>query len=179
MEVHRGDEVAPLLTLGWRHAFSDDLRCYADFSGVKKPSGTLTGHLLAGVIYRALAQVMPERIIAECGGAPSMRAVFSGVRNQLQRCTLDMSAQQGLSGVGFAGQCEFLQQTVLSRKIAIAVISQRPIPAPIQFGAVAQLGRHRAEVRVGGTGIWRSTNGGASWTSAPCPVRFHVFPLLS
>ena len=39
----------------------------------------LTGHLLAGVIYRALADVLPDRIIAECGGAPSMRAVFSGV----------------------------------------------------------------------------------------------------
>lgn len=38
----------------------------------------LTGHLLAGVIYKALAQAVPERVIAECGGAPTMRAVFSG-----------------------------------------------------------------------------------------------------
>ncbi len=43
-----GSAVAPLLTLGWRHAFSDRLRAYADFSGVRKPSGTLTGHLLNG-----------------------------------------------------------------------------------------------------------------------------------
>jgi len=41
-----GNAVAPLLTLGWRHAFSDRFRGYADFSGVRKPSGALTGHLL-------------------------------------------------------------------------------------------------------------------------------------
>jgi N-methylhydantoinase B len=39
----------------------------------------LTGHLLAGVIYRALADVVPDRIIAESGAAPSMRAIFSGL----------------------------------------------------------------------------------------------------
>ncbi|HYF08909.1 MAG TPA: hydantoinase B/oxoprolinase family protein, partial [Acetobacteraceae bacterium] len=38
----------------------------------------LTGHLLAGAIYKALAEVIPEKIIAECGGAPTMRALFSG-----------------------------------------------------------------------------------------------------
>lgn len=38
--------VAPLLTLGWRHAFSEDLRAYVDFSGVRKSFGTVTGHLL-------------------------------------------------------------------------------------------------------------------------------------
>ena len=39
----------------------------------------LTGHLLAGAIYQALSPVIPGRIIAECGGAPTMRALFSGV----------------------------------------------------------------------------------------------------
>lgn len=46
----QGDAVAPLLTLGWRHAFSSDFRVYADFSGVRKPSGALTGHLLNGTL---------------------------------------------------------------------------------------------------------------------------------
>jgi hypothetical protein len=41
-----GNAVAPLLELGWRHAFSDSLRGYVDFAGVRKPSGTLTGHLM-------------------------------------------------------------------------------------------------------------------------------------
>jgi hypothetical protein len=45
-----GSAVAPLLTLGWKHSFSDAFRGYADFAGVRKPSGTLTGHLLNGTL---------------------------------------------------------------------------------------------------------------------------------
>jgi hypothetical protein len=45
-----GDAVAPLLTLGWRHSFSDAVRGYADFSGVRKPYGPLQGHLLNGTL---------------------------------------------------------------------------------------------------------------------------------
>ena len=45
-----GNAIAPLLTLGWRHAFSDNFRGYAEFSGVRKPSGPLTGHLLNGTV---------------------------------------------------------------------------------------------------------------------------------
>jgi N-methylhydantoinase B len=41
----------------------------------------LTGHLLAGVIYQALAEVLPDKVIADSGGAPTMRALFSGVRD--------------------------------------------------------------------------------------------------
>lgn len=36
---------APLLELGWKHAFSKNLRMYAEASGVKKNWGNLTGHL--------------------------------------------------------------------------------------------------------------------------------------
>jgi hypothetical protein len=45
-----GSAVAPLVTLGWRHAFGERMRIYADFSGVRKPSGALTGHLLNGTV---------------------------------------------------------------------------------------------------------------------------------
>jgi hypothetical protein len=41
-----GNAIAPLLELGWRHAFSENLRGYIDLAGVRKPSGTLTGHLM-------------------------------------------------------------------------------------------------------------------------------------
>lgn len=36
---------APLLELGWRHAFSNNMRVYADISGVEKHWGNLTGHI--------------------------------------------------------------------------------------------------------------------------------------
>ena len=38
----------------------------------------LTGHLLAAAIYECLAQAVPDKVIAECGGAPTMRSVYSG-----------------------------------------------------------------------------------------------------
>lgn len=40
--------VAPLLTLGWRHAFTPDLRLVADISGMKKNGGNLNGHIYNG-----------------------------------------------------------------------------------------------------------------------------------
>jgi hypothetical protein len=45
-----GDAVAPLATLAWRHSFSEEWRGYADFSGVRKPYGTLQGHLINGTL---------------------------------------------------------------------------------------------------------------------------------
>ncbi|MEO7068814.1 MAG: autotransporter outer membrane beta-barrel domain-containing protein [Rhodanobacter sp.] len=36
---------APLLQLGWRHAFNNNVRIYADVSGVKKNGGRLSGHI--------------------------------------------------------------------------------------------------------------------------------------
>lgn len=39
------DAVAPLVTLGYKHAFSENLRVYLDASGVRKNGGTLSGHI--------------------------------------------------------------------------------------------------------------------------------------
>lgn len=39
------DAVAPLIELGWRHAFSPNLRMYAEAGGVKKNGGNLQGHI--------------------------------------------------------------------------------------------------------------------------------------
>lgn len=46
------DTFAPLVTLGFRHAFSDELRVYLDASGVRKNGTRLGGH-----IYNAAAGV--------------------------------------------------------------------------------------------------------------------------
>lgn len=37
---------APMLQLGWRHAFNDQWRMYADAAGVKKNGGRLSGHIV-------------------------------------------------------------------------------------------------------------------------------------
>jgi len=41
---------APLLSLGWKHAFNKDLRLYAEASGVKKAWGTVTGHIYGAAL---------------------------------------------------------------------------------------------------------------------------------
>jgi hypothetical protein len=41
---------APLLALGWRHAFSERWRVYADLSGVAKDGGALRGHIVDAAV---------------------------------------------------------------------------------------------------------------------------------
>ena len=59
-------------------------------------SRQLTGHLLSAAIFRALAPVIPERIIADCGGAPSMRALFSGADRAGRRFSQILFASGGM-----------------------------------------------------------------------------------
>lgn len=56
----------------------------------------LTGHLLAGVIYKAMADAVPDKVIAECGGAPTMRAVFSGADVDGRRFSQILFASGGM-----------------------------------------------------------------------------------
>jgi N-methylhydantoinase B len=61
----------------------------------------LTGHLLAGAIYQALAPVLPEKVIAECGGAPTMRALFSGINADGDRFSQVLFASGGMGAGPF------------------------------------------------------------------------------
>ena len=56
----------------------------------------LTGHLLAGVIYRALSQAIPDLVLADCGSAPTMRAVFNGADRQGNRFSQILFASGGM-----------------------------------------------------------------------------------
>lgn len=56
----------------------------------------LTGHLLAAAIYECLAQAVPDRVIAECGGAPTMRSVYSGVDREGNRFSQIFFASGGM-----------------------------------------------------------------------------------
>lgn len=59
----------------------------------------LTGHLLAGAIYKALSPVIPKQIIAECGGAPTMRALFSGINREGDRFSQVLFASGGMGAL--------------------------------------------------------------------------------
>ncbi|MYM36088.1 hypothetical protein GTP44_06510 [Duganella sp. FT50W] len=41
---------APLLELGWRQQLSDNVRIYADASGIKKNGGSIQGHIYGGAL---------------------------------------------------------------------------------------------------------------------------------
>ena len=58
----------------------------------------LTGHLLAGVVFGALAQALPDKVIAESGSAPTTRSVFSGMDRHGNRFSQIMFASGGMGG---------------------------------------------------------------------------------
>jgi N-methylhydantoinase B len=58
----------------------------------------LTGHLLAGVIYRALAPAIPDKIAAESGTAPTLRSVYSGGDRHGNRFSQVLFASGGMGG---------------------------------------------------------------------------------
>ncbi len=47
---YSADAVAPLIQLGWRHAFSPNIRLHVDLSGVEKTGGNTTGHIYNSAI---------------------------------------------------------------------------------------------------------------------------------
>jgi N-methylhydantoinase B len=56
----------------------------------------LTGHLLCCALYRALARVLPDRVIADSGGAPALRAQFAGVADGGDPFALLLFASAGM-----------------------------------------------------------------------------------
>jgi N-methylhydantoinase B len=62
----------------------------------------LTGHLLAGAVYGCLAQAVPHAVLAECGSAPTLRALFSGTDRQGNRFSQILFASGGM-GASAAG----------------------------------------------------------------------------
>ena len=88
----------------------------------------LTGHLLAGAIYKALAPVLPERIIAECGGAPTMRALFSGTTDAGNRFSQVLFAS---GGMGAAPHRDGLSTTAFPTNVGAGSVEAYESVAPL------------------------------------------------
>ncbi len=56
----------------------------------------LSGHVLSCAIYQALAEVVPDKIIADSGGAPAMRARLGGVDDNGDRFSVVLFASAGM-----------------------------------------------------------------------------------
>ncbi len=83
----------------------------------------LTGHFLAGLVFGALAPAIPDKVIADSGGGPCLRTVYSGMSPDGTRFSSVLFAsggmgatpvKDGLSCVGFpantgAGSYEALE----------------------------------------------------------------------
>lgn len=88
----------------------------------------LTGHLLAGAIYKALAPVLPERIIAESGGAPTMRALFSGITDSGDRFSQVLFAS---GGMGAAPHRDGLSTTAFPTNVGAGSVEAYESVAPL------------------------------------------------
>lgn len=58
----------------------------------------LSGHILSCAIYQALAEVVPDKVIADSGGAPAMRARLGGVDDNGDRYSTVLFASAGMGG---------------------------------------------------------------------------------
>ncbi|WP_200886620.1 hydantoinase B/oxoprolinase family protein [Phaeacidiphilus oryzae] len=62
----------------------------------------LTGHLLCCAVYQALAGVLPERVIADSGGAPALRVQLSGRDERGEEFGLVLFASAGMGASAHA-----------------------------------------------------------------------------
>ena len=88
----------------------------------------LTGHLLAGAVYKALAAVLPDKIIAECGGAPTMRALFSGANDEGDRFSQVLFAS---GGMGAAPHKDGMSTTAFPTNVGAGSIEAFESVAPL------------------------------------------------
>jgi len=88
----------------------------------------LTGHMLAGAIYKALAGVLPDKVIAECGGAPTMRGVFSGYDDDGNRFSQLLFSS---GGMGASSRRDGLSTTAFPTNVGAGSIEAFESIAPI------------------------------------------------
>jgi N-methylhydantoinase B len=88
----------------------------------------LTGHLLAGAVYGCLAQAVPETVIAECGGAPTLRALFSGTDRQGRRFSQILFAS---GGMGASARSDGLSTTAFPTNSGAGSVEAFEAAAPL------------------------------------------------
>jgi N-methylhydantoinase B len=122
----------------------------------------LTGHLLAGAIYQALAPVIPRQIIAECGGAPTMRALFSGIKDDGDRFSQVLFAS---GGMGAMPHHDGLATTAFPTNVGAGSIEAYESVAPLLVW------KKHLRTDSGGAGTYRGGLGQAVeielWTKTP------------
>ena len=106
----------------------------------------LSGHVLSCAIYQALAAVLPNRIIADSGGAPAMRARIGGHSDSGDRFQTMLFAS---AGMGASSSADGLSTTAFPTNSGAGSLEVLEAVSPLLF--------HRKEFRPnsGGAGKYR------------------------
>ncbi|MFD0319049.1 hydantoinase B/oxoprolinase family protein [Streptomyces flavalbus] len=108
----------------------------------------LTGHLLSCAIYQALAPVLPDRVIADSGGAPALRVRFAGVDDDGRPFSLMLFAN---AGMGASKEEDGLSTTAFPTNSGGGSIEALEAASPLHF--------LRKELRPGSGGRGRRRGG--------------------
>ncbi len=91
----------------------------------------LTGHLLSCALYQALAPILYDRVIADSGGAPALRAHFSGVKHDGERFGLLLFAS---AGMGASSTRDGLSTTAFPTNSGAGSVEALEAVSPLLFG---------------------------------------------
>ncbi|GLY37753.1 methylhydantoinase [Amycolatopsis sp. NBRC 101858] len=108
----------------------------------------LTGHLLSCAIYRALAPVLPDRVIADSGGAPALRVRFAGVDDAGRPFAQMLFAN---AGMGASKEQDGLSATAFPTNSGSGSVEAMEVASPLRFV--------RKELREGSGGRGRRRGG--------------------
>lgn len=90
----------------------------------------LTGHLLSCAVYKALADVLPDRVLADSGGSPALRVQFSGRTEQNEPFALVLFAS---AGMGACARHDGLATTAFPTNSGAGSIEALEAGAPLLF----------------------------------------------
>jgi N-methylhydantoinase B len=90
----------------------------------------LSGHVLSCAIYQALADVIPDRIMADSGGAPALRARLGGVADDGTRFGTILFAS---AGMGASAHGDGLSTTAFPTNSGAGSLEALEAVAPILF----------------------------------------------
>ncbi|QOV40883.1 hydantoinase B/oxoprolinase family protein [Streptomyces ferrugineus] len=108
----------------------------------------LTGHLLSCAVYQALAPVLPDRVIADSGGAPALRVRLAGVDDRGRPFSLMLFAN---AGMGASQETDGLSTTAFPTNSGSGSIEALEAASPLHF--------LRKELRAGSGGRGRRRGG--------------------
>ena len=90
----------------------------------------ISGHVLSCAIYQAMAEVLPDRVLADSGGAPAMRALIGGYDDNSKRYSVMLFAS---AGMGASFQADGLSTTAFPTNSGAGSVEVLEATSPLLF----------------------------------------------